>query len=97
MTEVVIVQSKPNGGVAPDFVSVEVRYSGHAVEREFAPDTRVGRVRCWAVNALGISPSEAAGLVLRGADSSAANYLQPLGSLADATDREVVFELVRNT
>ena len=51
-------------------VDVVVRYAGSTVERRFPPVTRIGRVKHWAVHALGINPVDANELVLQVAGAS---------------------------
>jgi hypothetical protein len=78
-------------------VEVMVRYAGRKVERRFPPVTRIGRVRRWAVHALGIDPADANELVLQVAGTS----IQPtrdqhVGSYVEHCGCEAVFDLVRS-
>lgn len=78
-------------------VEVVVRYAGRRVDRHFIPAARVGRVRRWAINALGISPTDANELVLQVAGSS----IQPgrdqhIGSYVEHGTCTTTFDLVRS-
>lgn len=77
-------------------VDVVVRYAGRAAERRFAPVTRIGRIRNWAVHQLGINPADANELVLQVAGSD----LQPsrdkhVGCFVEEGTCAASFDLVR--
>jgi hypothetical protein len=78
-------------------VDVKVRYAGRVVDRRFAPATRMGRVKRWAVRELGISQADANELVLQLAGSS----IQPsrdhhVGNYVEAGTCTATFDLVRS-
>jgi hypothetical protein len=78
-------------------VEVVVRYAGRPVSRRFPPVTRIGRIRRWAVNKLGISPSDANELVLQVAGTN----IQPsrdqhVGNFVEHGTCNVTFDLVRS-
>lgn len=78
-------------------VDVVVRYAGRTIERGFPPVTRVGRIKRWAVHALGINPADANELLLQVAGTS----IQPtrdqhVGSFVEHGTCQVVFDLVRS-
>lgn len=78
-------------------VDVIVRYAGRTAERRFLPVTRIGRIKRWAVQALGINPADANELVLQIAGAS----IQPtrdqhVGSFVEHGTCQVVFDLVRS-
>ncbi|CAJ8147812.1 Uncharacterised protein [Burkholderia pseudomallei] len=78
-------------------VSVVVRYAGRVAERHFPPATRIGRIKRWAVNKLGINPADANELVLQVAGTS----IQPtrdqhVGNFIEHGTCNVVLDLVRS-
>lgn len=78
-------------------VDVVVRYAGRTVERRFPPVSRVGRVKRWAVHALGINRADANELVLQVAGTS----IQPsrdqhVGCFVEHDSCQIVFDLVRS-
>ncbi|WP_198386622.1 hypothetical protein [Burkholderia ubonensis] len=78
-------------------VSVVVRYAGRVAERHFPPATRIGRIKRWAVNRLGINPADANELILQVAGSS----IQPtrdqhVGNFIEHGTCNVVLDLVRS-
>lgn len=78
-------------------IEVVVRYAGNKVERRFPPVTRIGRIKRWAVHALGINPADANELILQVAGTS----IQPtrdqhVGNFVDHGTCNVVFDLVRS-
>ena len=78
-------------------VQVTVRYAGRVVERRFAPVTRIGRVRKWAIKELKISASDANELVLQLAGSTTQPTRdQHVGSFAEAGTCNATFDLVRS-
>jgi hypothetical protein len=78
-------------------VDVVIRYAGRAVERRFAPITRIGRIKRWAVHALGINPADANELVLQVAGSSVQPTRdQHVGNFVEHGTCNVVFDLVRS-
>lgn len=77
-------------------VDVVVRYAGRTVERRFQPVTRVGRIKRWAVHALGINPADANELVLQVAGTSTQPTRdQHVGCFVEHGSCQVVFDLVR--
>lgn len=77
-------------------VQASVRYAGRVVERRFAPATRIGRVRKWAIKELGISPADANELVLQLAGSTTQPTRdQHVGSFVEKGTCNATFDLVR--
>jgi len=78
-------------------VELVVRYAGRTVEHRFPPVTRVGRIKRWAVHALGINPADANELVLQVAGTSTQPTRdQHVGSFVEQGTCQVVFDLVRS-
>jgi hypothetical protein len=78
-------------------VEVKVRYAGRIVDRRFAPATRMGRVKRWAVRQLGISHADANELVLQVAGTN----IQPsrdqhVGNFVEGRTCTATFDLVRS-
>jgi len=77
-------------------VDVIVRYAGKTAERRFLPVTRIGRIKRWAVHALGIAPADANELILQVAGSSnQPTRDQHVGCFVEHGTCQVVFDLVR--
>ena len=76
-------------------IKVQVRYAGHVVNRVFRPSASIGRIKKWATRELGISPSDAAELMLQisGSDIRPDKDVH-VGSLVCAPKNSIVFDLV---
>lgn len=76
-------------------IDVIVRYSSKDVRRPFRPSATVGRVKKWATKELGITPSDAAELMLqiKGTDNRPDSDIH-IGSLVKGTDQTIAFDLV---
>jgi hypothetical protein len=80
-----------------NLVDVSVRYAGRTAGRRFPPVTRIGRIRRWAVQALGIDPADANELVLQVAGTSVQPTRdQHIGSFVEQGVCQVVLDLVRS-
>lgn len=78
-------------------VEVIVRYAGRTVERRFPPVTRIGRIRRWSLNKLGINPSDANELVLQVAGTSVQPTRdQHVGNFVEHGTCSVTLDLVRS-
>lgn len=78
-------------------VNVVVRYAGRNAEGNFPPVTRIGRIKRWAVNTLGINQADANELVIQIAGTS----IQPtrdqhVGCFVEGKTCQIVFDLVRS-
>lgn len=76
-------------------IDVTVRYAGRDVRRTFRPSATVGRVKKWAANELGVSPSDAAELMLQvtGTDKRPDPDTH-IGALVKAPAKALSFDLV---
>lgn len=76
-------------------IDVTVRYAGQDVRRTFRPSATVGRVKKWASHELGISPSDAAELMLQitGTDKRPDPDTH-IGALVKAPAKALSFDLV---
>jgi len=76
-------------------IDVTVRYAGRDVRRTFRPSATVARVKKWATRELGISPSDAAELMLQltGTDTRPDPDTH-IGSLVHSPDKHLSFDLV---
>jgi hypothetical protein len=76
-------------------IDVMVRYAGRDVRRTFRPSSTVARVKRWATQELGISPSDAAELMLQVTGTD--NRPDPdthIGSLVKAPVKQLSFDMV---
>jgi hypothetical protein len=76
-------------------ITVTVRYAGRQEHHTFRPNATMARVKRWAAHAFGITPSDAAELMLQLAGTD--NRPDPdvhLGSLVKAPQHTVSFDLV---
>ena len=76
-------------------IDVQVRYAGRDVRRTFRPSATVGRVKRWSTHELGITPSDAAELMLQ--ISGTETRPDPdvhIGSLVKTPARAISFDLV---
>ena len=76
-------------------IDVIVRYAGRDVRRPFRPSATVARVKRWATHELGVTPSDAAELMLQisGTDTRPDADVH-IGALTPAHQRHITFDLV---
>jgi hypothetical protein len=76
-------------------IDVVVRYGGRDVRRTFRPSATIARVKHWATHELGISPSDAAELMLQitGTNQRPDADIH-IGSLVKAPTKHLSFDLV---
>ncbi len=76
-------------------VSVSVNFNDCTIEREFAPGTRLQRVKAWAIRELKIDRKDATEYVLQQCDSTERPAGDtPLHCLVECRDCSVCFDLV---
>lgn len=76
-------------------ITVNVRYAGREAHHTFRPNTTIARVKRWAAHEFGVTPSDAAELMLQlsGTDTRPDPDLH-LGCLVKAPQDSVCFDLV---
>jgi hypothetical protein len=76
-------------------ITVQVRYAGREAHHTFRPSTTIARVKRWAAHEFGVTPSDAAELMLQiaGTDVRPDPDLH-LGSLVKKPEHSVCFDLV---
>jgi hypothetical protein len=76
-------------------IEVVVRYAGRDVRRTFRPSATIARVKRWATHEFGLSPSDAAELMLQiaGTDTRPDADIH-IGSLVKSPQQSITFDLV---
>lgn len=76
-------------------IDVRVHYAGNSVRRTFRPSATIARVKRWASRELGITPSDAAELMLQihGTDTRPDSDIH-IGSLVCFPNKSIEFDLV---
>jgi len=76
-------------------IDVVVRYAGRDVRRTFRPSATVGRVKRWATDEMGITPSDGAELMLQlsGTDTRPDTDVH-IGALVHSPAKSIAFDLV---